>query len=163
MGAGKTTIGKILASELGYKFIDTDAEVEKKAGADITWIFDVEGEQGFRVRESKALEEIASESNQVISTGGGIILNENNRKIIKDSGVCIYLSASREHLLARIAKDKKRPLLQVDDPGKILDQIIAARAPLYKDVASLVVQTNSRPPRQLVKEIVKNLKKLNES
>jgi len=163
MGAGKTTIGKILASELHYKFIDTDIEVEKRAGADITWIFDVEGEVGFRTRESRVLEDVSINSGHIISTGGGIVLNSSNREVIKSNGVCVYLSASLEQLLGRISKDKKRPLLQVDDPAAVLARVLEVRDPLYRDVANLVVQTNSRPPRQLAKEIIRSLRKLNSS
>ena len=158
MGVGKTTVGRLLAKELKMRFIDTDHEVERRAGADINWIFDVEGEVGFRARESRTLEDISSGVGQVVSTGGGIILNPVNRDRIRNSGYCVYLSADAGQLVARIGNDKKRPLLQASEPKKILENIIKLRDPLYREVAQTVVQANSGPPRQLAKEIAKNLK-----
>lgn len=155
MGVGKTTIGKLVAADLKMEFVDTDLEVEKKAGADITWIFDVEGEQGFRYRESKVLEEIASKSHQVVATGGGIVLDSANRQLIKTGGFCVYLSANLDQLVARVAKDKKRPLLQHESPAVVLERILKVRDPLYREVADIIVQTNARPPRQLAKEIAR--------
>lgn len=158
MGVGKTTIGKLLASDLKMDFVDTDHEVEKRAGADITWIFDVEGEQGFRFRESRVLEDIANKSHQVIATGGGIVLDPLNRNVIKTKGYCVYLSANLDQLVARVGKDKKRPLLQQDSPAVILERVLKIRDPLYREVANIVVKTNTRPPRQLAKEIAKSVK-----
>ena len=158
MGVGKTTIGRLLANELKLKFIDSDQLVEDRSGANIPWIFDVEGEMGFRQRESRVLEEIAQDGGNVVSTGGGIVLNENNRELIKKTGLCVYLSANIEQLLARIGKDKKRPLLQNNNPAVVLEKIIKERDQYYRDVANIIVQTNTRPPRQLAKEISRILK-----
>lgn len=157
MGVGKTTIGKLLSQELKLKFIDTDKEVEFRAGADIPWIFDVEGESGFRAREIKALEDVSLKSGQVVATGGGIVLAPVNREILK-KGVCVYLRAELDQLVARIGKDKKRPLLQNNDPREVLRRVLEIRDPLYRDVARWVVQTDSRPPRQVAREIVALMK-----
>lgn len=157
MGVGKTTIGKMLASELKLKFVDTDKEVEVRAGADIPWIFDVEGEAGFRARETRVLDELSAREGQVLATGGGIVLAEHNRQIIKNS-LCIYLKAEVSQLVARIGKDKRRPLLQKDEPRLVLERIMQIREPLYQEVATWVVQTDSRPPRQVVRDIVRLLR-----
>ena len=159
MGAGKTTIGKMLAEELNANFVDTDKEVEQRAGADIPWIFDVEGEAGFRAREAKVLEDLSSEHGLVISTGGGIVLSSDNRKIIK-KGTCIYLKAELDQLVSRVGKDKKRPLLQIDNPKNVLAEILSIREPLYKEVATWTINTDVRPPRHVVREITRLIKSL---
>ncbi len=157
MGVGKTTVGRLLSEELGLEFVDIDREVELRAGADIPWIFDVEGEEGFRIRESRTLDEIAMKSGQLIATGGGIVLCPSNREIIKKD-FCVYLKAELSQLVARIGKDKKRPLLQKDDPREVLKKILEVRDPLYKEVATCIVQTDARPMRQVVREIVRLFK-----
>lgn len=154
MGVGKTTVGRLLSEELGLEFVDVDREIELRAGADIPWIFDVEGEEGFRIRESRALEEIAMKKGQLIATGGGVVLCASNREIIKKE-FCIYLKAELSQLVTRIGKDKKRPLLQKDDPREVLKKILEVRDPLYKEVATCIVQTDSRPMRQVVREIAR--------
>ncbi|AFV00085.1 shikimate kinase [Simiduia agarivorans] len=153
MGAGKTTIGKLLAQQLGYPFKDTDREIEDRTGADIPWIFDVEGEAGFRDREVAILADIATQGQQVIATGGGIIMREENRECLKVSGIVFFLTASIEQLLERTAKDKRRPLLQVADPEARIRELIALREPLYREVATHVIDTNRRPPRQVAQEM----------
>lgn len=157
MGVGKTTVGKLLSEELGLEFVDVDREVELRAGADIPWIFDVEGEPGFRIRETRALEEIAVRSGQLIATGGGVVLSPSNREIIKQ-GFCVYLKAELAQLVARIGKDKKRPLLQQNDPREVLKSIMEVRDPLYREVATCIVHTDARPMRQVVREIVRLFK-----
>jgi shikimate kinase len=158
MGVGKTTIGRLLADELQLDFIDTDREIEQRAGADIPWIFDVEGEQGFRQRESRVLEELSNENGRVLATGGGIVLDPANRECIRQHGHCVYLTANIDHLVARVGKDKKRPLLQKDDPRLVLERVLQIREPLYREVATWIVQTDTRPPRQIAKEIVRLIK-----
>lgn len=155
MGVGKTTIGKLLADELKLTFVDTDREIEFRTGADIPWIFDVEGEHGFRVRESRVLLDLSEKSNQVLATGGGIVLDPANREIIKKSGRCIYLTADIGQLVARVGKDKKRPLLQQDSPRTVLEKVLKARDPIYREVATWIVKTDTRPPRQVAGEIVR--------
>jgi shikimate kinase len=157
MGAGKTTVGKLLSDALDLEFVDVDREVELRAGADIPWIFDVEGEEGFRIRESRALEEIVLKNGQLIATGGGIVLSSSNREILKQ-GFCIYLKAELPQIVARIGKDKKRPLLQTGAPREVLKNILETRDPLYREVATCIVQTDARPMRQVVREIVRLFK-----
>lgn len=160
MGVGKTTLGRLLADELNMRFVDIDREIEQRAGADIRWIFDVEGEEGFRQREAKALEELAGISGQVLATGGGIVVTPQNRAIIKQYP-CIYLKADLDQLVARVGKDKKRPLLQTgSSPREVLAQIMQEREPFYNEVATWVLPTDSRPPRQVVREAIKQLRQV---
>lgn len=159
MGAGKTTIGKLLAHQLGYPFKDTDREIEDRTGADIPWIFDVEGEAGFREREIAVLADLSMQGQQVVATGGGIIMREENRECLKLSGIVFFLTASIEQLLERTAKDKRRPLLQVADPEARIRELIALREPLYREVATHVIDTNRRPPRQVAQEMADLVRK----
>ena len=153
MGVGKTTVGKLLAEEINYRFVDTDREIEARCGADIPWIFDVEGEEGFRQREIKALDELSSSNHIVLATGGGIVLKPENREKLKARGFVVYLTAHLDLLVERTAKDKKRPLLQVDDPRQALKKTLEIRDPLYREVATIIVPTYHQNPRQASKEI----------
>jgi len=153
MGAGKSTIGKLLASILDLPFSDSDRVIEEKTGADIPWIFDMEGEEGFRLRETAVLSELLVGESMVIATGGGIVMRDENRALLKGDGVVVYLTASIDQLVERTYKDKKRPLLQVDDPEAKIRELIALRDPLYTEVADLVVQTDRRSPKAVAQEI----------
>ncbi len=153
MGVGKSTIGRILAAELNLSFCDSDRVIEERTGADIPWIFDMEGEAGFREREAAVLKELAAEPGLVIATGGGIILQPQNREVMKASGTVFYLTASVEQLVERTARDKKRPLLQVDNPRQKIIELLALRDPLYRDVADFMVNTDRRPPKNVAQEI----------
>jgi shikimate kinase len=153
MGVGKTTIGRLLAEELGYSFVDSDREIEARCGADIPWIFDVEGEEGFRERESKVLDDLSRKQGIVLATGGGIVLNPDNRKKLQSRGFVVYLTAQLDLLAERTGKDKKRPLLQVDNPRQILEKTLLVRDPLYREIASAIVSTDQQNPRQAAKEI----------
>lgn len=155
MGAGKSTIGRLLAAKLAYEFLDTDHVIEEKTGADISWIFDVEGESGFRDRESQVLQELALNSHTVLATGGGIIVREGNREFLKKHDAVIYLNASIKQLIARTSKDKKRPLLQVDDPVAKIKMLVRERDPLYREVATHIVETDGHSPRATVQNIIK--------
>lgn len=157
MGAGKSTIGKALASRLRYDFHDTDAVIENRTGADIPWIFDVEGEEGFRLREAAVLQELLEGDRQVIATGGGIVLKAENRERLRGAGAVVYLNASLEQLLQRTAKDRKRPLLQVPNPHERLREIVDERDPLYREVANHIVATDGRGPKAVVQDIVRVL------
>ncbi len=157
MGAGKSTIGRQLAGLLGMPFIDTDHEIEQRTGADIPWIFDVEGEQGFRQREAKVLKDICASTHAVVATGGGIIGLEENRALLAVHGSTVYLHATLAQQLARTAKDKNRPLLANGDPETVLAELIAEREPLYRASADVVYQTDNRNPRAAAQEIAQAL------
>ena len=157
MGAGKSTIGRLLAKELGLPFKDSDKEIEDRTGASIPLIFDVEGEAGFRDREQAVIAELCQEQGLVLATGGGAVLRAENRQAMRQGAVVIYLHASVEHQLARTARDRNRPLLQTDNPGQVLTQLLALRDPLYREVAILIIETDTRPPRVVVQEIMRFL------
>ncbi len=154
MGVGKTTIGRRLASALAKTFVDSDHEIEKRTGVDIPLIFELEGEAGFRRRESKVIDELTRRPAVVLATGGGAVLDPANRKHLRERGYVIYLHASIEHLLQRTARDKKRPLLQTEDPRARLQQILEQREPLYREIADLEVATGGRNVRKVVREIL---------
>ncbi len=154
MGAGKSTIGRVLASELNFNFRDSDRVIEERTGADIPWIFDMEGEEGFRERETAVLQELATERDAVIATGGGIVLREQNRILMRSAGFVCYLTASIDQLVERTARDKKRPLLQVENPRQKIIDLLALREPLYQDAADFIVNTDRRSPKAVAQEIV---------
>ena len=160
MGVGKTTVGKQLAGLLHRPFVDVDAEIETRCGADIPWIFDMEGEQGFRQRESKVLEDIiASNPSSVIATGGGVVLSAKNRQLLQSSGQVIYLSASEQQLYERMRRDKSRPLLQVEDREKVISQLLEVRDPLYKEVADVVFSSEGGSAARVAKILLDELSK----
>ncbi len=154
MGVGKTTVGRLVADELSFPFYDTDREIEARSGADIPWIFDVEGESGFRQRESRVLEDLSLLQSVVLATGGGIVLKPENCHLLRERGFVVYLTAPLELLVERTAKDKRRPLLQVDDPRAVLKRTLEVRDPLYRSVAHWIAPTDDQNPRQLAKDIV---------
>jgi shikimate kinase len=161
MGAGKSTIGRHLADLLDLPFVDVDSEIESRAGADIQWIFDMEGEQGFRDRESKVLLYLAGKAQpSVIATGGGIVLREENRAVLERSGKVIYLSATAEQLFERTRRDKSRPLLQVEDRRAVIAHLVETRDPLYKQVADLIFPSGSTQPNKLAKKLAEALSAL---
>jgi len=153
MGAGKTTVGRQLAKELAMDFVDSDKEIEQRTGANISLIFDIEGEQGFRAREHDVIEELTARDNIVLATGGGAILDSENRTNMTDRGIVIYLQASVDQLYKRTSKDKKRPLLQTQDPKAKLQALLEAREPLYLEVADLVVKTDTNTLKGVLTEI----------
>jgi shikimate kinase len=144
MGAGKSAVGRQLARLLHFDFTDTDHEVETRAGVDIAFIFDKEGESGFRARETQALTDVAARSRLVVATGGGCVVAAQNRRIMAESGVVVYLHASVEQLFERVRYGTHRPLLQTDDPRAALARIVEAREPLYRSLADLVIDTGGR-------------------
>ena len=157
MGAGKTTIGRILARKLGLKFIDSDHEIEARTGASIPWIFEIEGEQSFRRREAEVIRELTAQQGIVLATGGGAILNPDSRAYLKARGTVIYLRASVNSILARTAHDKNRPLLQTADPRKKLEELMALRDPLYQQVAHMVIDTGRPNVQSMVQTILTEL------
>ena len=160
MGAGKTTIGKFLARQLKLDFADTDAEIEERTGADIPWIFDVEGEEGFRRRETRVLADACESTPAVIATGGGIVMVDENRQLIRDNGVVVYLHATVKQQLNRTGKDKNRPLLNDGEPETVLAELMAVREPLYREIADVVVPTDNRNPRVTAGEIARQVRAL---
>jgi shikimate kinase len=160
MGAGKTTIGKMLADELDLEFADVDREIESRSGVDIPWIFDKEGEAGFRLRESAALKELSTLDGVLISTGGGAVMSAENRRLMSDSGIVIYLHTSVDEQVRRTSRDRKRPLLQNDDPAKVLAQLMQIREPLYREVAAIIVDTDGRGPKVVAQDLAERLRRI---
>lgn len=158
MGAGKSTIGRLLSSELKLEFVDSDKVIEERCGANIPWIFDKEGELGFREREEQVIDELTQQDGIVLATGGGVVMREANRRNLSDRGMVVYLCTSVEQQLARTAKDKNRPLLQNDNPEQVLRDLFARRDPLYREVADIIIQTDKRNPRWVVQELRNKLK-----
>ena len=158
MGSGKSTVGKIISSELFLTFLDTDEEIETRTGASIDWIFDLEGEEGFRKRESKILDEMVKKNSIVLSTGGGIILSEHNRELLSSRGSVFYLETPIKIQLERTSKDKDRPLLKEGDPGKILKKLHQERQTLYENVADHIVKTENKSSQEVASEIIKLIK-----
>jgi shikimate kinase len=158
MGAGKTTVGKILADELGLEFLDTDREIEERTGADIAWIFDVEGEEGFRKREAAMLDELTQRNGVLVATGGGIVVREENRKRLVSRGTVVYLDAPLDQQVERTSRDRNRPLLQEGEPREVLEGMAAERDPLYREVADFVFRADKRSARVLATEITRALR-----
>lgn len=156
MGAGKSTIGRLLSEELNLPFIDSDKIIEDKAGANIPWIFDLEGEGGFREREEQAIDELTAGDASVLATGGGAILRESNRKFLRSRGFVVYLETSVDHQLKRTQKDKNRPLLQTADPKKTLTDLLEIRGPLYEQTADWTVTTDGLSPKAVVQNIIEH-------
>lgn len=157
MGAGKSTIGRQLARELGYHFLDSDRMIEERCGADIPWIFDVEGEEGFRQRESAMIRELADFGASVLATGGGAVMKEENHPYLKQDAVVVYLKASLEQQIERTSRDRNRPLLQNDDPEGVLRRLFELRDPIYTELADVVMVTDRKSPRLLVRQILNRL------
>jgi shikimate kinase len=157
MGAGKTTIGKHLAKQLGKTFYDTDHEIEKRTGVKIPVIFDLEGEEGFRKRESAVIQELAQLENIVLATGGGAVIAKENRDCLKNNGVVIYLRANANDLWQRMRHDKQRPLLQNVDIRAKLEQLYNERHPLYLDTATIIVDTGHQPAAMVINQIEQSL------
>ncbi len=160
MGAGKSTIGRLLAKELHLPFKDSDKEIEVRTGADIPWIFDVEGEQGFREREQAVLGDLCQEDGLVLATGGGAVLRQANREALRAGGRVIYLHTSVEQQLERTARDRNRPLLRTANPEQVLRELMATRDPLYREIADVIIETDQRPPRMVVQEVLSRLEQL---
>jgi shikimate kinase / 3-dehydroquinate synthase len=163
MGAGKTTIGRILARKLGMRFIDSDHEIEARTGASIPWIFEIEGEQSFRRREAEVIRDLSAQQGIVLATGGGAVLSAENRACLKTAGVVIYLRANVSSILVRTAHDKNRPLLQTADPRKKLEELTAQREPLYREIADLVIDTGRPNVQSMVQTILVQLAELEQS
>ncbi len=154
MGSGKTTIGKQIAERLKKTFYDSDHEIEKRTGVSIPVIFDIEGEEGFRNRETRMLDELTQKENVVVATGGGAILREANRTYLRDRGTVIYLRADIDELLKRTRRDRNRPLLNNGERRATLEKLLQQRGPLYQQEADVEVDTGSLLATQVAKNIV---------
>jgi shikimate kinase len=160
MGAGKTSVGKVLARLLGKDFYDSDHEIERATGVRIPVIFEIEGEAGFRAREQKIIAELMARNSILLATGGGAVLSRENRERLRANGTVIYLRAPVKSLLRRTLRDRMRPLLQVADPAAKLTALYEQRDPLYREVAHLVVDTGNQSVRALAGQIKAKLDSL---
>jgi shikimate kinase len=158
MGAGKSAVGRQLARTLHLSFVDSDDEVEARTGVDIPFIFEKEGEEGFRKREAAAIDDLTKVDGVVLATGGGAIINAESRSRLGGRGFVVYLYTSVEQQLARTTKGRERPLLESgDDRRKILDELLEQRDPLYREIADLVVETDGRKVHSVANEIVEQI------
>ena len=157
MGAGKTTVGRRLAEVRGMTFVDSDHEVEARTGVDIAYIFEKEGEAGFRRREKQAIAELTQGHGIVLATGGGAVLDPENRQHLASRGFVVYLRASIEQQLRRTGHSDNRPLLQTGDKRGVLEELFAVRDPLYREIADFVIETDGRNARTLAQEIERHL------
>ena len=155
MGAGKSTIGRTLAKELKLEFFDSDEVIEQRAGANIAWIFDVEGEEGFRRREQKIIDELTQKNNIVLATGGGVIMTPENRNALAGRGTVIYLKTSLQQQFERTKRDTKRPQLQTDDLEGRLEMLRDEREPFYEELADVSFETDKLTVKAVANQIVK--------
>ncbi len=162
MGAGKTTVGRQLAESFRMEFVDSDHEIQRRTGVDIPTIFEFEGENGFRHRESVVIDELSAREGIVLATGGGVVMREENRNLLSARGVVIYLHCSVRQQFERTHRDKNRPLLSTPDPLNKLKELMAERDPLYRQTADMVVSTEGRNTQAVVLEIRKLLEQTNQ-
>jgi shikimate kinase len=162
MGAGKTSVGRLLAKRLGKAFVDCDQEIERLTGVRIPVIFDIEGEAGFRERESRMLAELVARRNIVLATGGGSVLSAANRRLLAEHGMVIYLQAAVADLWARTRHDKNRPLLRTADPLQRLRELVAERDPLYREIADIIVETANQGLGALAHQVEHKILAFNE-
>jgi len=158
MAVGKSTIGRLLAESMHKEFYDTDHVIEQRAGADLAWIFDVEGERGFRDREQEVVDELTQYDDIVMATGGGVVLRVCNRNMLASRGVVIYLDSSIEQLVERTLRDKKRPLLRLGEPRHTFRRLQEERAPLYSEISDYRFITDHRGPKVLARTIEERLR-----
>ena len=154
MGAGKSTIGRHLADELHLDFFDSDQEIERRTGADIAWIFDLEGEDGFRKREENVINDLTDKQGIVLATGGGSIVTKAVRNRLSARGIVVYLQTTIDKQVARTQRDKRRPLLQNEDPEQVLRDLAEMRNPLYEEVADYIVDTDDQSARAVANQMI---------
>ncbi|MBN2865261.1 MAG: shikimate kinase AroK [Thiotrichales bacterium] len=157
MGAGKSTVGRMLSERLQYEFVDSDHVIEERTGASIPMIFDIEGESGFRDREESVIDDLTQRPQIVLATGGGVVEREENRKHLRSRGFVVYLKSPVESLIQRTKHDRNRPLLQNANPAKVLRELMTQREPWYIEMADLVVETQQVPVHRVVKQIIDQL------
>lgn len=155
MGAGKTAVGKQLAKDLGLAFFDSDLEIQKRTGVDIPYIFEMEGEAGFRARETGVIADLSKEQNAVVATGGGSVLSDTNRKRLAATGLVIYLKTGVEEQLKRTKRTRHRPLLASKNRREVLEELAQVRAPLYAAIADACIDTSGKRVRAVAAELVK--------
>ena len=154
MGAGKSAVGRQLARMLHVPFMDSDEEVENRTGVDIPFIFEKEGEAGFRGREAKAVDDLSRMDGVVLATGGGAVLDADSRSRLGARGFVVYLKTSVEQQLQRTTRGRQRPLLENEDPRKVLEDLLTEREPLYLEIADLTVDTDGRKVNAVANEIL---------
>jgi shikimate kinase len=159
MGSGKTTIGRRVARALKLDFVDCDRELEKRTGVDVARIFDVEGEAGFRKRETLLLGELCARQNLLIATGGGVVMTPENCKILQQRGFVVYLETQVEQQLNRLYRDSQRPLLQTPDRRKRLNALAAVRSPLYQSLADITIESGSRSLTNMAAKVTRNIQR----
>ena len=157
MGAGKSTIGRHLVDELHLDFFDSDQEIERRTGADIAWIFDLEGEDGFRKREENVINDLTDKQGIVLATGGGSIVTKAVRNRLSARGIVVYLQTTIDKQVARTQRDKRRPLLQNEDPEQVLRDLAEMRNPLYEEVADYIVDTDDQSARAVANQIISKI------
>ena len=157
MGAGKSTIGRHLADELHLDFFDSDQEIERRTGADIAWIFDLEGEDGFRKREETVINDLTDKQGIVLATGGGSIVTKAVRNRLSARGIVVYLQTTIDKQVARTQRDKRRPLLQNENPEQVLRDLAEMRNPLYEEVADYIVDTDDQSARAVANQIISKI------
>ncbi len=157
MGAGKSTIGRHLADELHLEFFDSDQEIERRTGADISWVFDIEGEEGFRDREESVITDLTERQGIVLATGGGSVVRSSVRNRLSARGIVVYLETTIDKQVARTQRDKRRPLLQNDDPEAVLTGLAGERNPLYEEIADYTVQTDDQSARAVANTIINKI------
>lgn len=158
MGAGKSTIGRELADKLHLEFFDSDQEIERRTGADIAWVFDLEGEEGFRKREESVIEELTEKQGIVLATGGGSVISSQIRNRLSARGIVVYLETSIDKQVARTQRDRRRPLLQTsEDSRDVLERLAQERNPMYEDVSDVVVQTDDQSAKVVANKIIERL------
>lgn len=158
MGAGKSAVGRQLARVLHMKFVDSDDEIESRTGVDVPFIFEKEGEEGFRKREAAAIDDLTQKDGIVLATGGGAVMRKKNRGHLGARGFVVYLYTSVDQQLLRTAKGRERPMLERGDRRQILTDLLAVRDPLYREIADLVVDTDGRKVKSVTDEIVEHLR-----
>lgn len=158
MGSGKTTIGQRLAKLLGLEFLDSDHELEAQTGASVGLIFDVEGEKGFRTRETRMLRKLTARTGVLIATGGGAILNDENRRMLRETGLVVYLQTSVSQQLRRLSRDRTRPLLQTGDRREKLTRLAEERNPLYREIADIEFPAQNRSPGSVAEELARTIR-----
>ncbi|HCM48057.1 MAG: shikimate kinase [Colwellia sp.] len=158
MGAGKSTIGREIADRLHLEFFDSDQEIERRTGADIAWVFDLEGEEGFRKREETVIEDLSEKQGIVLATGGGSVISTNVRNHLSARGIVVYLETTIDKQVARTQRDRRRPLLQTsEEPRTVLENLAVERNPFYEDIADIIVQTDDQSAKVVAHKIIERL------